>query len=236
MTPTPGHARITWHQAKKPGWCWPSATAPAAASRHATCGHSPPALPPHGVTVALVEQPWRVAGKKLAPAPKTLDVGWRGVWPALAEPGLPVVSGGRSAGARVACRTAAELGAHAVLALSFPLHPPGQAGEVPRRGTARRRGAHPRRPGRQRPVREAGGVPRRRVRTGRGAARRSRASRCPSGRRSAQEEAVAAWSRHAEVDPRARLTPPPAPHPRHRTPGIPGTAPADSQVLRPSPR
>ncbi|MER5180449.1 alpha/beta family hydrolase [Streptomyces sp. NPDC002896] len=83
-------------------------------------------LPAHGVTVALVEQPWRVAGKKVAPAPKTLDVGWRGVWPALEKPGLPVVSGGRSAGARVACRTAVELGAHAVLALSFPLHPPGK--------------------------------------------------------------------------------------------------------------
>ncbi|WP_455358582.1 alpha/beta hydrolase family protein [Streptomyces sp. SYSU K21746] len=84
------------------------------------------ALPARGVTVALVEQPWRVAGKKLAPAPKTLDVGWRGLWPALAKPGLPVVAGGRSAGARVACRTARELGACAVLALSFPLHPPGR--------------------------------------------------------------------------------------------------------------
>ena len=83
-------------------------------------------LPGHGVTVALVEQPWRVAGKKLAPAPRTLDTGWRGIWPALAEPGLPVISGGRSAGARVACRTAGELAAHAVLALSFPLHPPGR--------------------------------------------------------------------------------------------------------------
>ncbi|WP_373558725.1 alpha/beta family hydrolase [Streptomyces sp. WZ.A104] len=84
------------------------------------------ALPGQGVTVALVEQPWRVAGKKVAPAPKTLDTGWRGLWPALAEPGLPVVAGGRSAGARVACRTATELGAAAVLALSFPLHPPGR--------------------------------------------------------------------------------------------------------------
>ncbi|MFG2625677.1 alpha/beta family hydrolase [Streptomyces sp. NPDC048473] len=84
------------------------------------------ALPAHGVTVALVEQPWRVAGKKLAPAPKTLDTGWRGLWPALTAAGLPVVAGGRSAGARVACRTATELGAHAVLALSFPLHPPGK--------------------------------------------------------------------------------------------------------------
>ncbi|MFI1353772.1 alpha/beta family hydrolase [Streptomyces sp. NPDC020898] len=83
-------------------------------------------LPAHGVTVALVEQPWRVAGKKVAPAPKTLDVGWRGIWPALTKPGLPVIAGGRSAGARVACRTAKELGAVGVLALSFPLHPPGK--------------------------------------------------------------------------------------------------------------
>jgi predicted alpha/beta-hydrolase family hydrolase len=62
----------------------------------------------------------------VAPAPKTLDVGWRGIWTAVAKPGLPVISGGRSAGARVACRTATELGAAAVLALSFPLHPPGK--------------------------------------------------------------------------------------------------------------
>ncbi|MFJ4830112.1 alpha/beta family hydrolase [Streptomyces sp. NPDC088747] len=83
-------------------------------------------LPAHGVTVALVEQPWRVAGKKVAPAPRTLDVGWRGLWPTVAGAGLPVIAGGRSAGARVACRTAVELGAAAVLALSFPLHPPGR--------------------------------------------------------------------------------------------------------------
>lgn len=83
-------------------------------------------LPAHRVSVALVEQPWRVAGKRLAPAPRTLDTGWRGLWPALAAPGLPVVAGGRSAGARVACRTATELRARAVLALSFPLHPPGR--------------------------------------------------------------------------------------------------------------
>ncbi|MFI9118241.1 alpha/beta family hydrolase [Streptomyces bikiniensis] len=87
------------------------------------------ALPARGVTVALVEQPWRVAGKKLAPAPKTLDTAWRGLWPALAKPGLPVVAGGRSAGARVACRTGRELGALAVLALAFPLHPPGKPGK-----------------------------------------------------------------------------------------------------------
>nr|WP_240109591.1 alpha/beta family hydrolase [Streptomyces sp. MUM 203J] len=79
-----------------------------------------------GAAVALVEQPWRVAGKKLAPAPKRLDEAWRDLWPALGAPGLPVVAGGRSAGARVACRTAPELEAHAVLALAFPLHPPGK--------------------------------------------------------------------------------------------------------------
>jgi predicted alpha/beta-hydrolase family hydrolase len=84
------------------------------------------ALPSRGYGVALVEQPWRVAGKKVAPAPKTLDVAWTALWPALEKPGLPVVAGGRSAGARVACRTGHGLGAHAVLALSFPLHPPGK--------------------------------------------------------------------------------------------------------------
>lgn len=121
-----GDARITWHPANK-------ARLVLAVSHGAGGGIGARdlqalarVLPAHGVTVALVEQPWRVAGKKVAPAPKTLDVGWRGLWPALAAPGLPVVSGGRSAGARVACRTATELGAHAVLALSFPLHPPGK--------------------------------------------------------------------------------------------------------------
>jgi predicted alpha/beta-hydrolase family hydrolase len=124
-----GTARITWHPAHPAG----------AARLVLALGHGAgggidardlqalaAALPGHGMTVALVEQPWRVAGRRLAPAPKTLDTGWRGLWPALAGPGLPVVAGGRSAGARVACRTARELGAHAVLALSFPLHPPGR--------------------------------------------------------------------------------------------------------------
>jgi predicted alpha/beta-hydrolase family hydrolase len=87
------------------------------------------ALPPLGVTVALVEQPWRVAGKRVAPAPKTLDAGWLPVLAHLqAGPaaGIPLISGGRSAGARVACRTAEQAGADAVLALAFPLHPPGK--------------------------------------------------------------------------------------------------------------
>ncbi len=85
---------------------------------------------PHRVTVGLVEQPWRVAGKKIAPAPAALDEAWSALWPAVTEEarGLPVIAGGRSAGARVACRTARALGAAAVVALSFPLHPPGRPG------------------------------------------------------------------------------------------------------------
>jgi predicted alpha/beta-hydrolase family hydrolase len=83
------------------------------------------ALPAQGLEVVAVEQPWKVAGKKIAPAPATLDTGWLAVLEALA-PSAPLIVGGRSAGARVACRTAARLGAAGVLALAFPLHPPGR--------------------------------------------------------------------------------------------------------------
>ncbi|MFJ9820478.1 alpha/beta family hydrolase [Streptomyces sp. NPDC101151] len=121
-----GPARITWHRAKKARLVLAASHGAGGGIQARDLRALADVLPAHGVTVALVEQPWRVAGKKVAPAPKTLDVGWRGIWPALAGPGLPVISGGRSAGARVACRTATELEAHAVLALSFPLHPPGR--------------------------------------------------------------------------------------------------------------
>ncbi|GGW69170.1 hypothetical protein GCM10010350_62370 [Streptomyces galilaeus] len=121
-----GPARITWHRAKRPRLVLAVSHGAGGGIEARDLRALAGALPGHGVSVALVEQPWRVAGKKVAPAPKTLDVGWRGIWPAVARGGLPVISGGRSAGARVACRTAGELGAHAVLALSFPLHPPGR--------------------------------------------------------------------------------------------------------------
>jgi predicted alpha/beta-hydrolase family hydrolase len=82
-----------------------------------------------GVHVALVEQPYRVAGRK-APAPaRQLDAAWLAVADVLGErwfPGLPLVFGGRSSGARVACRTAGEGQAVAVLCLAFPVHPPGR--------------------------------------------------------------------------------------------------------------
>jgi predicted alpha/beta-hydrolase family hydrolase len=89
----------------------------------------------HNVSVALVEQPYRVAGRR-SPAPaRQLDVAWTAVLDRLrAEElsGLPLVVGGRSLGARVACRTADELGAVGVLCLAFPLRPPGRA-EAPSR-------------------------------------------------------------------------------------------------------
>jgi predicted alpha/beta-hydrolase family hydrolase len=78
-----------------------------------------------GLSVALVEQPYRVAGRR-APAPaKQLDEAWVAVVSQLFE-GLPLIVGGRSLGARVACRTAEDVGAVAVLCLAFPVHPPGR--------------------------------------------------------------------------------------------------------------
>ena len=83
------------------------------------------ALPRHGVTVALFEQPWRVAGRKIASAPATLDVGLEAAVRTL-RPKPPLVVGGRSAGARSAARCATRLGAVGCVALAFPLHPPGR--------------------------------------------------------------------------------------------------------------
>ena len=82
-------------------------------------------LPRHGIAVTLVEMPWRVLGKKLAPRPALIDEAYRAVLAGL-RPKAPFVIGGRSAGARSACRIGAEVGAQGVLALSFPLHPPGK--------------------------------------------------------------------------------------------------------------
>ncbi|HYK07116.1 MAG TPA: alpha/beta family hydrolase [Gaiellaceae bacterium] len=81
------------------------------------------------VTVALVEQPYRVAGRRSpAPAPQ-LDTAWLAVVEQLgagALSGLPLLVGGRSSGARVACRTAGAAGAVGVICLAFPLRPPGR--------------------------------------------------------------------------------------------------------------
>ena len=83
------------------------------------------ALPAQGITVVRFEQPWRVAGRRVATSPATLDqaltaaANWMRVR-------TPLVVGGRSAGARSAARTARSLGAAGCLAIAFPLHPPGQ--------------------------------------------------------------------------------------------------------------
>ncbi len=87
-------------------------------------------LTAQGWLVVLVEQPWRVAGRRVATPPAQLDVAWLAVIKALtsgrgALP-PPLVVGGRSSGARVAARTAKTVGADAVLVLAFPLHPPGR--------------------------------------------------------------------------------------------------------------
>jgi uncharacterized protein len=82
------------------------------------------------VSVALVEQPYRVAGRR-SPAPRRqLDAAWIAVVERLTHDelhGLPLIVGGRSLGARVACRTADAAGAFAVLCLAFPLQPPRRA-------------------------------------------------------------------------------------------------------------
>ena len=82
-----------------------------------------------GFTVAHVEQPYRVAGRKSAAPAHQLDTAWNAVVEHLraqALAGLPLVAGGRSSGARVACRPAAVTGSAAVLCLAFPVHPPGR--------------------------------------------------------------------------------------------------------------
>jgi predicted alpha/beta-hydrolase family hydrolase len=97
-------------------------TADLAAVREASVGA--------GIAVALVTQPYRVAGRGAPPKPGPQDAAWLEVVAALRKRtglrGLPLVVGGRSNGARVACRTATASGAAGVVALAFPLHPPGK--------------------------------------------------------------------------------------------------------------
>ena len=89
-----------------------------------------------GLSVALVEQPYRVAGRR-SPAPaRQLDAAWAAILEQLRADrleGLTVVTGGRSSGARVACRTAVATGAAGVLCLAFPLRPPRRSGDAPSR-------------------------------------------------------------------------------------------------------
>ena len=88
------------------------------------------ALPDQGISVLLVTQPYRMSRTRAGSDEASLDAVWRAVWPTAAGLGVPVISGGRSAGSQVACRTAEQLGAHAVLALAYPLLGPGSPKEL----------------------------------------------------------------------------------------------------------
>ena len=87
-----------------------------------------------GWAVGLVEQPYRVQGRRAPPPARRLDTAWIAIAAELAAgplAGLRLICGGRSSGARVACRTAGATGAVAVLCLAFPLQPPARSGAGP---------------------------------------------------------------------------------------------------------
>src|ERR1022692_1290591 len=96
-----------------------------------------------GAAVALVTQPYRLRGARAPGSAQRQDAAWLEIIAALRDkfPGVPLVQGGRSNGARVACRTARAAGATAVVALAFPLHPPGRAGQPEFSRAAALRGA-----------------------------------------------------------------------------------------------
>ena len=132
FVPTPvGTARITWYPARG------GVRAVALLGHGSVTGIESAdlqalaeALPLRDVSVALVTQPYRLEANPAAADEASLDLAWTAVWSAAAGPGVPVIAGGRSAGAQVACRTARELGAHAVLALAYPLLGPGSPQEL----------------------------------------------------------------------------------------------------------
>jgi uncharacterized protein len=143
-----------------------------------------------GGEVARITQPYRVRGARAPGSALKQDEAWMEIIAALRRqtwPGCPLVQGGRSNGARVACRTAGALDAAAVIALAFPLHPPGQPG--------RSRAAELRVPGRKILVvngdRDPFGVPARR--TGVRVVVLAGETHALSKRPAAVGEAVAAW-------------------------------------------
>jgi predicted alpha/beta-hydrolase family hydrolase len=132
LVPTPvGAARLNWYPAHGTARAVAllghgSATGVEAPDLQALAG----ALPRRGVTVALVTQPYRQEANPRAADEASLDAAWSAIWPKASALGLPVIAGGRSAGSQVACRTAAGLGAHAVLVLAYPLLGPGSPREL----------------------------------------------------------------------------------------------------------
>ena len=121
------------HRARQPSPRCCSATAPAAASAPATWRRSPHDLPRNGITVVLFEQPWRVAGRKVATPPATLDAGLTAAADRPAEHGPRSCVGGRSAGARSAARCAHGARRGRLPGAVLPAAPARPAGEVPAR-------------------------------------------------------------------------------------------------------
>ncbi|MEY9942332.1 alpha/beta family hydrolase [Streptacidiphilus sp. MAP5-3] len=132
LVPTPvGTAGITWHRAPRPVRAVAllghgTATGVEAADLQALAA----VLPGHGISVALITQPYRMNRTRTGSDEASPDAAWKAVWPMAADLGVPVISGGRSAGSQVACRTAEQFGAHAVLALAYPLLGPGSPAEL----------------------------------------------------------------------------------------------------------
>jgi predicted alpha/beta-hydrolase family hydrolase len=125
LVPTPrGDARLVVRRARRPLATLVMTHGAGGGIDAPDLRHLASGLPAQGISVTLVEMPWRVQGKKLAPAPPVIDECYRAALGAM-RVRTPLVVGGRSAGARSACRIAREQGARGVLALSFPLHPPG---------------------------------------------------------------------------------------------------------------
>jgi predicted alpha/beta-hydrolase family hydrolase len=126
LVPTPqGDARLVVRRAKRP-------VATLVLTHGAGGGIDAPdlvrlarTLPQQEISVTLVEMPWRLQGKRVAPRPELIDQSFLAVMNAM-RMRTPLIVGGRSAGARSACRIARSVGAKGVLALSFPLHPPGR--------------------------------------------------------------------------------------------------------------
>lgn len=126
LVPTPqGDARLVVRRAKRP-------VATLVLTHGAGGGIDAPdlvrlarTLPQQEISVTLVEMPWRLQGKRVAPRPELIDQSFLAVLNAM-RMRTPLIVGGRSAGARSACRIARSVGAKGVLALSFPLHPPGR--------------------------------------------------------------------------------------------------------------
>jgi uncharacterized protein len=123
MTPY-GEGRIVAHRARRPIATLALGHGAGGGLGARDLGALAKRLPGQDINVFLIEQPYRRAGRRTPPQAKVLDECWIAMIGQL-RIRTPLVVGGRSSGARVGCRTASELGASGVLALSFPLHPPG---------------------------------------------------------------------------------------------------------------